>query len=163
MGCTRRLDSRMTIAHRQWGGDGIRASAHSKIAAGFKVSVCLNRYTASHIGMACAEVLRLKREHDQALGTWALLRLPVTVDIPGRQDRGLFRQEALDERNRTANLLYRHRLACPECKKSTSPVWTRKPPSEVLLNLLEAENLKSEGNPGTGGNDTTAKPEPNGV
>jgi hypothetical protein len=47
--------------------------------------------------MACAEGVRSKREHDQALRTWALLRLPVTVDIPGRQDRGSFRQEALDE------------------------------------------------------------------
>jgi hypothetical protein len=29
--------------------------------------------------MACAELARLKREHEQALSVWALFRLPLTV------------------------------------------------------------------------------------
>jgi hypothetical protein len=70
--------------------------------------------------MACAELTRLKREHDQALSIWALFRLPTTVEIPGRQDEGTIRKEALDKRNITADLLYRHRRTCPKCKLLTS-------------------------------------------
>jgi hypothetical protein len=66
--------------------------------------------------MACAELARLKREHDQALSVWALFRLPMTVEIPGQQDESAIHQEALDERNRTADLLYTYRRTCPKCK-----------------------------------------------
>jgi hypothetical protein len=70
--------------------------------------------------MACAELARLRREHDEALNVWALFRLPVTVELPGQQDEGIIRKEALDERNRTADLLYQHRKTCPKCKLLTS-------------------------------------------
>jgi hypothetical protein len=70
--------------------------------------------------MACAELARLRREHDEALNVWALFRLPVTVELPGQQYEGTIRKEALDERNRTADLLYQHRKICPKCKLLTS-------------------------------------------
>ena len=67
--------------------------------------------------MACAELERLKGEHDQALQVWASFRPRETVEIPGRQHDRQQMLEAFDELHRIADLLYRHRRSCPRCKK----------------------------------------------
>jgi hypothetical protein len=70
------------------------------------------------LGMACAEYRRLEHQYEAAVRTWTKFRVPLTVSLPGRPNVDQLKQEALQARNKAADLLYLHRRWCRDCKKS---------------------------------------------